>query len=736
MHKKYASIVLETFSEKEFDYIVPGQLAAQISPGMRVSVPFGKRHAVGYVVCLKDHSDVKGLKEISSLVDAEPILDPVLFKLVSWIADYYCSSVGAVIKAALPASARDVKKKKAGEEYVRIEQSPSVDVLEQIRKKAPKQHAFLAMLIREGAPLRLREVRKSFNITAAVLKSLADKGYVSVSFVEEMPRAEEIPAAARQKTIVPTDEQTAVLQKIIDTLDRRIFKTFLLFGVTGSGKTEVYLRAIENARAKGKGAIVLVPEISLTPQTVERFNARFGGEVAVLHSALTQKERFAEWRRIKEGQAQIVVGARSSIFAPVADLGLIVVDEEHDKSFKQDNNPRYHARDVAVVRGKLSNAVVILGSATPSLESFYNVERGKYELLELTKRVDDKKMPRVGIVDMKLESDRAKKGVIFSHRLLRGIEERLKKKEQVILFLNRRGHSSVVICDSCGYVVKCDHCSVSMTYHDYGKRLLCHLCGHQKELSDICASCGAKIRYGGCGTQKVQEMTAKFFPLARVARMDADSTAFRGAHADILGKFREGKYDILVGTQMIAKGLDLPNVTLVGVINADIALNFPDFRCGEFTFQLLTQVAGRSGRGDVEGEVIVQTFLPNHYAIQAARLHDFRTFYEKEFQFRKELGYPPVTHFVSVITAGKNETRVMETAFALEEKLKRIKGDFQLLSAAPAPIVRAKRDFRWQIVLKCKSILHINETLKRAVAALKIPHGVKFFIDVDPQIMM
>jgi primosomal protein N' (replication factor Y) len=729
-------VVIETFAEKEFDYIVPEHLAGQISEGTRVSIPFGKRHAVGYVVELKDRSAVKGLKEIAGLVDPEPILDAVLFKLVKWIADYYCSTVGAVIKAALPASARDMKKRKTGEEYIQIEKHPPAEALAQLRKRAPKQHALLAMLIKEGVPLRLCEVRKSFQVTSAVITSLADKGYIRLSLVEEKPFLIGTPGPAQTRRIEPTGEQTVALQKIIHAVDGRLFQTFLLFGVTGSGKTEIYLRAIEHSLAKGKGAIVLVPEISLTPQTVERFNSRFGGEVAVLHSGMTQKERFGEWKRIKAGAARIVVGARSCIFAPVKDLGLIVVDEEHDKSFKQDNNPRYNARDVAVVRAKLLGAVVILGSATPSLESFHNVTRGKYELLELTKRVDNKKMPRVGIVDMKLESDRAKKGVIFSHRLLRGIEERLKKKEQVILFLNRRGHSSVVICDSCGYVVKCDHCSVSMTYHDYGKRLLCHLCGHQKEMTDVCASCGAKIRYGGCGTQKVQELIAKFFPQARVARMDADSTAFRGAHADILGKFRDGHYDILVGTQMIAKGLDFPNVTLVGVINADIALNFPDFRCGEFTFQLLTQVAGRSGRGDVEGEVIVQTFLPNHYAIQAARLHDFRTFYEKEFQFRQELGYPPVIHFVTVMTAGRNETRVMETASALEEKLRKAGGDLKLLSAAPAPIVRAKRDFRWQIVLKGRSILRINEALKKAAASLKVPRGVKFFIDVDPQIMM
>jgi primosomal protein N' (replication factor Y) len=566
-------------------------------------------------------------------------------------------------------------------------------------------------------------------------------------------------------------------------------QVFLLHGVTGSGKTEIYLQAIAYALERGKGAIVLVPEISLTPQTVERFKARFSSGklqtlVAVLHSHLSAGERHDEWHKIRQGRARIVIGARSAIFAPVEPLGLIIVDEEHEHTYKQEEAPRYHARDVAIMRGRMENAVVVLGSATPSLESYYNCKRGKYTLLELPERVDDQKMPHVRVVDMRQAASRqrGKEGIpIFSPQLKEAITQRLEKHEQTILFLNRRGYSTSLQCPKCGYVAQCPNCSLALTFHRQEQKLCCHICGHVAPVPAVCPNEKCKnpaIRFAGTGTQRVEETLAKLFPHARVKRMDADTMKRKDDYRKVLGDFRTGKTDILVGTQMIAKGLHFPNVTLVGIIYADLALHQPDFRAGERTFQLLTQVAGRAGRGDVEGEVFVQAFAPFHPAIQYARRHDFPGFYEQEIEFREQLKYPPVSRVALLTLKGRNEDKVKFSADHLKRELEKIlkssddengplirpaatfspfgeekeskarhslapqggaragaRGAFKdliIAGPAPAPLLRAETFYRYQIMLRTRAMSKLSQTLAKIIETLALPEDVTLMVDIDP----
>ena len=566
-------------------------------------------------------------------------------------------------------------------------------------------------------------------------------------------------------------------------------RTFLLHGVTGSGKTEVYLQALAHALEQGKGAIVLVPEISLTPQTVERFKARFSSGklqtlVAVLHSHLSAGERHDEWHKIRQGRARIVIGARSAIFAPVEPLGLIIVDEEHEHSYKQEEAPRYHARDVAIMRGQMENAVVVLGSATPSLESYYNSKKGKYTLLELPERVDDQKMPHVRVVDMRQAASRqrGKEGIpIFSPQLKEAITQRLERGEQTILFLNRRGYSTSLQCPKCGEVVQCPNCSLALTFHRLEQKLCCHICGHVAPVPSICPNVKCKnpaIRFAGTGTQRVEETLAKLFPQARIKRMDADTMKRKDDYRKVLGDFRTGKTDILVGTQMIAKGLHFPNVTLVGIIYADLALHQPDFRAGERTFQLLTQVAGRAGRGDVEGEVFVQAFAPFHPAIQYARRHDFPGFYEQEIEFREQLKYPPVSRVALLTLKGRNEDKVKFSAEHLKRELEKslkssdnengplirsaatfsplggekenkahhslapqggeragARGAFKdliIAGPAPAPLLRAETFYRYQIMLRTRAMSKLSQALAKIIGTLALPEDVTLSVDIDP----
>ena len=533
-----------------------------------------------------------------------------------------------------------------------------------------------------------------------------------------------------------TGEQNAAYQEIRASLDSLKHQIFLLHGVTGSGKTEVYLQAIQRTLEKGRSSIVLVPEISLTPQAIERFQGRFGRkQVALLHSGMLESRRLQEWRRIESGQARVVIGARSAVFAPAKSLGLIVVDEEHEPSYKQSDAPRYHAREVAIRRGELSGGTVILGSATPSLESYYLASSGRYRLLQLKKRVDAVPLPQVEIVDMREEFSLRKRSHIFSRALEEAIAKTLEENQQTILFLNRRGFSTFVQCKKCGHTMKCTSCQVSLTYHIETKLLICHYCHASLETPKLCPECRSEyVRFKGTGTQRVESELARHFPGAKIARMDTDSTKVRGSHEKILTAFRKGEIDVLVGTQMVAKGLDYPRVTLVGVISADTALNLPDFRSAERTFSLITQVAGRAGRSSLPGKVIVQTCTPHHYGIQAASRHDYESFYRQEIQIRRELGLPPFTRLVQLTIRSPKESKAIQAAEDLSGELRRClpANSAEILGPSPAAIPRLRRQYRWQILVKAKSLENILPKLEEALSHRHLPKGSYLAVDVDP----
>jgi primosomal protein N' (replication factor Y) len=757
-----ARVSLEIALRKEFDYSIPPELAGQIDVGSRVQVPFGPRKILGVVTAIAEESGHANLKPILKVIGAQTLVTPKVLKLARWIGEYYCCAPEIALKSVLPEA---VRKEDAGwRERLFVRALPFIGEF----PKLPKRQQEVWNVVEERRELPLAELLELTKTTAATVRKLEDCGLVSITseVSERDPYARE--------TILPTQNivlnpaQAVALEKINAAMDKRNdevrmmndetkaaptrastssfnihHSTFLLHGVTGSGKTEIYLQALAHALEQGKGAIVLVPEISLTPQTVERFKARFSSGklqtlVAVLHSHLSAGERHDEWHKIRQGRARIVIGARSAIFAPVEPLGLIIVDEEHEHTYKQEEAPRYHARDVAIMRGQMENAVVVLGSATPSMESFYNCKRGKFTLLELPERVDDQKMPRVRVVDMRQAMFKEKGPPLFSPQLKEAITQRLERGEQTILFLNRRGYSTSLQCPKCGYVANCPNCSVSLTYHRIEQKLSCHICGHNEKVPAVCPEPKCKnpaIRFAGTGTQKVEEVLAKLFPKARVKRMDADTMKRKDDYRHVLGDFRAGKIDILVGTQMIAKGLHFPNVTLVGIIYADSALHQPDFRAGERTFQLLTQVSGRAGRGDVEGEVFVQAFTPFHPAIQYARRHDFVGFYEQEIEFREQLKYPPASRVALLTLKGRNEEKVKFSADhlkrELEKKLTSLK-DLIIAGPAPAPLLRAENYYRYQIMLRTRAMSALSRELAIIVQSLVLPGDVTLAVDIDP----
>jgi primosomal protein N' (replication factor Y) len=777
-----ARVSLEIALRKEFDYLIPPGLAGQIEVGSRVQVPFGPRKILGCVTALAEESAHANLKPILKVIGAQTLVTPKVLKLARWIADYYCCAPEVALKSVLPEAVR--KEESGWRERLFVRALPPTGEF----PKLPKRQQEVWNIIEERRELPLQELVELAETTAATVRKLEDRGLVEIApqISERDPYAREHILPSQPLPLNPAQEKalekiTAAMDKPLSTLNPQP-STFLLHGVTGSGKTEVYLQALAHALEQGQGAIVLVPEISLTPQTVERFKARFSSGklqtlVAVLHSHLSAGERHDEWHKIRQGRARIVIGARSAIFAPVEPLGLIIVDEEHEHSYKQEEAPRYHARDVAIMRGRMENAIVVLGSATPSLESYYNCKHGKYTLLELPERVDDQKMPHVRVVDMRQAASRqrGKEGIpIFSPQLKEAITQRLEKHEQTILFLNRRGYSTSLQCPKCGYVAQCPNCSLALTFHRQEQKLCCHICGHVAPVPSVCPNEKCKnpaIRFAGTGTQRVEETLAKLFPHARVKRMDADTMKRKDDYRKVLGGFRAGKTDILVGTQMIAKGLHFPNVTLVGIIYADLALHRPDFRAGERTFQLLTQVAGRAGRGDVEGEVFVQAFAPFHPAIQYARRHDFTGFYEQEIEFREQLKYPPVSRVALLTLKGRNEDKVKFSADHLKRELEKNLGsapasgavvsaladdadlfdegvkqdtrgacaprknlfrDLIIAGPAPAPLLRAETFYRYQIMLRTRVMSKLSQTLAKIIETLALPDDVTLTVDIDP----
>ena len=624
---------------------------------------------------------------------------------------------------------------------VRLAKPISDSELEAIKQKSPRQARVLEILTSKGEQVTLlSNLAKLANTTPGTIRNLAQKGLLSLEEIEVFRDPLEGEFFNNTKNLELNPDQTSALNEIMGAIDEGKNKVFLLYGVTASGKTEVYMQAIGKMLEKGKGSIVLVPEISLTPQTVFRFASRFGKRVTVLHSKMSPGERYDQWRRIKSGDADIVVGARSAIFAPMPNLGLIVIDEEHETSYKQDDAPRYHAREVAIKRAELDNAVVVLGTATPSLESYFKASQKEYDLISLPTRIDNVRLPPVEVVDMRVELMEKKNRSIFSKSLRDAIEDRLAREEQVILFLNRRGFSTFVLCRECGYVARCKNCDISLTYHSNGEVMVCHHCNFKEQVPTICPNCkGSYIRHFGTGTQRVEEETHKLFPEASIERMDVDTTTKKGAYKRILEAFRDREIDILIGTQMIAKGLDFPNVTLVGVISADTALNLPDFRAGERTFDLLTQVAGRSGRGQAGGEVVIQTYNPEHYSILAAQDHDYRSFYRQEIVNREMLTYPPFSHFARILLKGTSDSSTMKSADELTSILNAFQEahfpDLEVMGPAPAPLARIKNYYRWQILLKAVDPVHIKELVKMAFTRLPsqiTKDEVAVTVDMDP----
>jgi primosomal protein N' (replication factor Y) len=733
-----AKIAVDLSLDREFDYRIPDHLVPDVRVGSRVHVPFGKSRKKGFVIALADRSERADLKAITSVVGTEPLIADGILDLARWMSVYYCAPLEQAIRTVLPGAVRRTDARRKERLFVELEpDSPEGDALQALRARAPRQAAVIDAL-RDGQGLFLTDLIAATGTSSGTVRALQKKGLVRMAplTVRRNPLTEHEILPTEPMELMPAQAEALKLVCVaIDGLDPPVV---LLHGVTGSGKTEVYLQAIAHALEQDRGAIVLVPEISLTPQTVERFFARFGDRIAVLHSHLAEGERHDEWHRIRSGEARIVIGARSAVFAPVRDLGLIVVDEEHEPSYKQEESPRYNARDMAVMRGKMHGCAVLLGSATPALESTTNARRGKYAVAVLPDRVDHRQMPTMQIVDMRVEAERTGRVAVFSQVLVDATRQRLDRGEQSIFFLNRRGYATSLICPKCGHVAECAACSLAFTYHKADERLRCHICGDDHKVPGACPGCGdPAFRFAGLGTQRVEEVIAKLFVGARVARLDTDVTRRRHAFEKILGDFRSGKTDIIVGTQMIAKGLHFPNVTLIGVINADLSLHKPDFRAGERTFQLLTQVAGRAGRGDVRGHVIVQTYTPFHAAVQAARRLDYDGFYDQEIEFRRELMYPPFSHLACITVRGRSEGQLMDSAGAFAVELRSaVASDVLVAGPCPAPLARAKGYYRVQIIVRSPSHRAMAEVLRRLSRDFRWPNGILCVVDIDAVSLM
>jgi primosomal protein N' (replication factor Y) len=743
-----ARVLIDGPSELIFDYAIPADLP--VEPGCRVRIPIRQKTTSGTVLSVippPEQSEF-AMREVKSLIDPEPLITPNLLKVARWISNYYGSSIESVIRSILPEAVRTEGNSAKTRRIATATESPDPEELEKLAKRAPKQHAILTLLlVAENRSLPTTDLGDG---SAPSLKSLEKKGLIIITTEEIRRNPEAAEEIIPSQPLTLNEQQETAFQEISASLRDLCTSAvenspspplapspYLLLGVTGSGKTEVYLQAAQAALDLGKTVLVLVPEIALTPQTVRRFKARFShltDQVAVLHSNLSQGERFDEWHRIRKGTARIVIGARSAVFAPLPNLGLIVIDEEHESTYKQENVPRYQARDVAVLRAFFEPCVIVLGSATPSLESWQNTLAGKYHLLRLDKRADAHSMPLVRVIDMRLEKQKQKGQIpILSDRLRAALEQRLEKGEQSILFLNRRGFARSLQCHGCGHVCECPHCAVALTYHRTDERLVCHVCGHQSIVPKKCPECkNPGIALQGYGTQKVEEVLRKVLPEARFARIDADAMRRKNTLKDILKKFKSQKIDVLIGTQMIAKGLHFPNVTLVGILNADLGLHVPDFRAGERTFQLITQVAGRAGRGELEGEVIVQTFTPHSPSIQFARKHDFDGYAEQEMEMRRQFSFPPFAHCGVLTARSTHERRAEFTLQTLHLRLKEaLPPGITLGEVLPSPLIRSHDQFRFQITLRSHKARPLTNHIQTILRKTSLPEDVTVVFDMD-----
>jgi len=733
---------------RSFTYAVPETARHLVEPGARVVVPFRNRTAIG-IVLGESTGEALGTAEAKAIIDVpdeRTAFRPDLLAVGRWMADYYLSPVGLVLRAALPAALGRSKRAEPAlktQRVLRITQTlESLMQRDELFKRAPQQRKLYELLESIGGQSPVEHLVERLGCTEGVVKGLVQRGVAEVvrAGVDRDPfLSREAPAP---RVVTPSDAQRDAIAALIAGAPGA---TFLLHGITGSGKTLVYIEFLRHVvREKKQTAIVLVPEIALTPQTVDRFRAVFGDAVAVLHSGLSDGERYDAWRALQRGDKQIAIGARSAVFAPLANLGAIVVDEEHESTYKQGESPRYHAREVAIVRAREAGAVVVLGSATPSLESWVNAQSGKYTLLSLPGRVGGGALPKVNIVDLRTavgagapREMRALRGIL-TQPLEEAITRCLQRGEQSLLLLNRRGFANFVTCPH-GHVVTCPNCAISLTYHRAPERLICHYCQHTEALSPTCRECGAEnMRQRGIGTQQVERLLIERFPTARVARMDVDSTSGKWAHTEILDRVGNGEIDILLGTQMIAKGLDFPNVTLVGVIDADIGINLPDFRSSERTFQLLSQVAGRAGRGPKGGEVYIQTRSPQHHAVQCAIEHDYHRFVAEELPGRVSPPYPPTLRIANLVISGTVEVPVAECAQAaadwLSERIDALDGEVTLVGPAPCPIERIQNRWRWHLVLKTAKAGSLTRLMRAFLTRFELPakHEMRVTFDRDP----
>ncbi len=732
-------------SDLVFSYTVPE--GTTVTAGQRVRVPLRNRKAVGTVISVEMKDTVPSayqLKPILGVVAKDAFLTPGLMKLAAWIAEFYLAPIETVIRSMIPKPSRGEKEERKTAKFVELAKGIGEEVIAQFSARQARQKAAVEILL-SSSPLLLRDLVEEHGIPRSSITALERanliKVFDQVVTRDPMEHIEFVPSAPLRLN----EEQALALDRVLTSAHQwqsgEKARPILLHGITGSGKTEVYLQAIQKMVEEGKGAIVLVPEIALTPQTADRFKQRFAHikeSVAILHSNLSERERHDEWRKVLDHKARIVIGARSAIFSPIQNLGLIVVDEEHENSYKQDTVPRYQARDIAVVRGQIEQCAVLLASATPSLESWQNAQTGKYELVTMSSRVDDRKLPLIRLIDMRDETRRNRSGpAILSLKLRTAMEQRLASGQQIILFLNRRGFARSILCPECGYVATCRHCSTTMVLHRKEDKLICHICGFAQLPPKICPECSSRgILTSGWGTERAEDVLRQVFPHARICRVDTDVMRRKDQLRDTLNAFRTGKIDILLGTQMIAKGLDFPNVTLVGVLNADVGLHIPDIRASERTFQLLTQVAGRAGRGELEGEVVVQTFTPHHPAIQYARHHNFLGFAEYELGLRRHFEHPPFSHLVLITSRSVHEERARFSLKTLHSRLvEGLPEGVTVSDPLPSPLVKSHDQWRFQVVLKSKTARPMIRYIRSVLAKLTFPGDVFVTVDVNPYSM-
>ena len=721
----YADVIIDISSDKldrSFQYCVPERLENEIKAGMVVSIPFGNSRQLrkGYVTGLsgKPKIDPGKLKEISDICSGEETTESRLIALAAWMKENYGSTMIQALRTVLPIQEK-IKAKEKKYICLDISEDTGYQLLEKLEKTRFKARTRLLRELLKKKRLDFTQASKELGATSLVVKKMQEQGIIRIEYDEILRNSLDTTDIPKEDQMMLTDEQEAAVRQIQEEWENPLPRPVLIEGVTGSGKTQVYMKLIEWTLSRGEEAIVLIPEIALTYQTVRRFYARFGNKVSVINSRQSQGERYDQFKRAKRGEVQVMIGPRSALFTPFANLGLIVIDEEHEPSYKSESSPRYHARETAIQRASLEHAKVVMGSATPSVEAYNKAVNGEYGLVQLNARYGSRPMPEVSIVDLREELKVGNRSVL-SRELKDKMKHRFEKKEQVMLFLNRRGYAGFVSCRSCGHVMKCPHCDVSLSEHNNG-RLLCHYCGYETVKPQTCPICGSAY-IGGfkAGTQQIEKVVREFFPGIRTLRMDFDTTRTKGSYEKILASFAAHEADVLIGTQMIVKGHDFPDVTLVGVVAADLSLNAEDYRCAERTFQLLCQAAGRGGRGDKPGEAVIQTYHPEHYSIQAAAVQDYQAFYEEEMSYRMLLDYPPAAHMLAVLGSGPEDERLVQAMHYLKLYIQRIykENDLHVIGPAYAAVGKVKDIYRQVIYLKHqdhKTLVRIKDQLEKYI---------------------